>query len=88
MDKKLYIRGKAGTCWYNFTESLAYALTYKPTPEGIIYNKRIPYGAEKKQYYNTYCRKDLVSEKKPLFIYVHGPEGLTGAVYNHPVLLH
>lgn len=78
MDKKIYLRGKAGTYWYNFTEGLAYALTYKPTPKGIIYNKRIPYGGEKMQYYNTYCREDLLNEKKPLFIYVHGGGWVSG----------
>ncbi len=78
MDKKLYLRGKAGTCWYNFTESLAYALTYKPTPEGIIYNKRVSYGSEKKQYINTYCREDLKEKTKPLLIYVHGGGWVSG----------
>ncbi len=78
MDKKLYLRGKAETYWYNFTESLAYALTYKPTPDGIIYKKRIPYGSEKAQYYNTYCRKDLLNEKKPLMIYIHGGGWVSG----------
>ncbi len=78
MDKKVYLRGKVGTYWYNFTESLAYALTYKPTPPGIIYNKRIPYGSEKAQYYNTYCRKDLTGEKKPLMIYIHGGGWVSG----------
>lgn len=78
MDKKVYYRGKIGTYWYNFTESLAYALTYKPTPKNLIYTKRIPYGSGKLQYYNTYCRKDLVNTKKPLMIYIHGGGWISG----------
>ena len=78
MDKKVYYRGKAGTYWYNFTEGLAYALTYKRTPGNIIYEKHVPYGDEKRQYINTYCRKDLIKEKKPLLIYVHGGGWVSG----------
>ena len=78
MEKKVYYRGLAGTCWYNFTEALAYALTYKPTPENVIYTKRIHYGSKKPQYINTYCRKDLADVKKPLLIYVHGGGFVSG----------
>ena len=78
MDKKLYLRGRIATPWYNFCELLAYALTYRPTPKSLIYEKRIKYGAEKKQYYNTYCRKDLVGTEKPLFVYVHGGGFISG----------
>lgn len=78
MDKYVYYRGKTGTCWYNFTESLAYLITYRPTPEGITYTKRIPYGSERQQFINTYCRNDLKDVKKPLFIYIHGGGWISG----------
>lgn len=78
MNKKVYYRGRLGTCWYNFTESLAYAITYRPTPANVNYKKRIPYGKEKKQYFNTYCRKDLENTVKPLFIYIHGGGWVSG----------
>lgn len=78
MDKKVYYRGKAGTYWYNFTEGLAYALTYKPTPANLIYTPHIHYGNGKLQYFNTYCRKDLLDTKKPLMIYIHGGGWVSG----------
>ena len=78
MDKKVYLRGKAGTYWYNFTEGLAYALTYKPTPENLIYEKKLRYGSEKLQYINTYCRKDIEDKSKPLMIYIHGGGWVSG----------
>lgn len=78
MDKKVYWRGRIATPWYNFTELIAYALTYRRMPDSLVYEKRIRYGEEKQQYYNTYCRKDLVGENKPLMIYVHGGGFVSG----------
>ncbi|MBR4800593.1 MAG: alpha/beta hydrolase [Clostridia bacterium] len=78
MKKSVYLRGKIGTCWYNFTEGIAYLLTYKRTPKNLLYGRHLPYGEEKKQYLNTYCRKDLIAKSKPLFIYVHGGGWISG----------
>ena len=78
MDRKMYLRGMAGQYWYNFTEGLAYALLYRPTPKELIYEKKVPYGKEKKQYINILHRKDLEREKKPLFIYIHGGGWISG----------
>lgn len=77
MDKKVYRQGMACQLWYNFTESLAFALTYRPTPKNLIFSKKV-YGNKKLNYINTYCRKDLVSVKKPLFLYIHGGGWLSG----------
>ena len=77
MDKKLYIRGKLGQYWYNFTEALVYALTARPCPENLEYNV-IPYDEGKQNKIYTYCRKDLKTEKKPLFIYIHGGGWVSG----------
>lgn len=78
MNKKLYLRGIAANCFYNATELLALALTYRPAPKDIEYNKNIRYGKEKNNYMHTYCRKDLKDRKKPLLIYVHGGGWVSG----------
>lgn len=77
MDRKLYIHGRAGTCWYNFTECLAYIALHRPTPKNCRYF-RASYGSEKKQYINFCTRKDLEGQKKPLFIYIHGGGWISG----------
>ncbi|MEE1320497.1 MAG: alpha/beta hydrolase [Acutalibacteraceae bacterium] len=78
MDRKIYLRGMVGQCWYNFTEGLAYALLYRPIPKELIYEKKVPYGKEKKQYINILHRKDLEGKKKPVFIYIHGGGWISG----------
>ena len=78
MDKKLYMRGLVAQKWYNFTEGLVYALTVRPTPENLIYERKIKYGDEKLQYINTYCKKGTENQKKPLLIYIHGGSWLSG----------
>ena len=77
MDKKLYIRGKLGQYWYNFTEALVYALTVRPCPENLEY-KIQSYDEGKQNKIYTYCRKDLKETKKPLFIYIHGGGWVSG----------
>lgn len=77
MDKKDYIRGKAGTYWYNFTESLAYLITHRPTPESCLYRKE-KYGNEKLQFVNFCTRKDSLTDKKPVLIYIHGGGFISG----------
>ncbi|MBR3552693.1 MAG: alpha/beta hydrolase [Clostridia bacterium] len=77
MDKSVYYRGKLGTVWYNFTESLAYVALHRPTPKSCAY-RRIRYGNEKKQYINLCARKDLAAVRKPVFIYVHGGGWISG----------
>lgn len=37
MNAKRYLRGMLGQGWYNFTECLAWAITYRKTPEDWIY---------------------------------------------------
>ena len=77
MEKKVYTRGKLAQYWYNFTELLVYALTVRPCPENLEYNiTSYDNGKQNKIY--TYCRKDLKTEKKPLFIYIHGGGWLSG----------
>ncbi len=77
MDKKVYLRGKIGQYWYNFTELLVYALTVRPCPEELEYNiTSYDNGKQNKIY--TYCRKDLRDKKKPLFIYIHGGGWISG----------
>lgn len=76
-DKKVYLRGKIGTCWYNFTESLAYVALHRHTPRSCNYYK-INYGSEKRQFINICTRKDLDDRKKPAFIYVHGGGWISG----------
>ena len=78
MNKKLYLRSLAAQGWYNFTEGLVYALTVRPTPENLIYKRKISYGTDNMQYINTYCKKGTENEKKPLFIYIHGGGWLSG----------
>ncbi len=78
MNKKLYARGMVAQGWYNFTEGLVYALIARPTPKNLIYRSKIKYGEEKLQYINTYCKKGLESEKKPVLIYIHGGSWLSG----------
>lgn len=78
MNKKLYMRSLAAQGWYNFTEGLVYALTVRPTPEDLIYEKKIPYGKDNMQYINTYCKKGTEKEKKPVFVYIHGGGWLSG----------
>ena len=77
MDKKLYYRGKAGTYWYNFTESLAYAVLHRPTPDSC-FRSRVSYGGGKLQYFNICTQKDSVKAKKPVFVYVHGGGWISG----------
>ncbi len=77
MNKKVYYRGKVGTYWYNFTESLAYAVLHRPTPESC-FKSRIGYGDEKLQYFNICTRRDGVKEKKSVFIYIHGGGWISG----------
>ncbi len=77
MDKKVYIRGMAGQCWYNFTEALAYGLLYRPVPKELVYEKKVPYGKEKKQYLNIFYQKNS-DNKKPLFLYIHGGGWISG----------
>lgn len=78
MNKKLYLRGLVAQGWYNFTEGLVYALITRPTPSNLIYERKLSYGKEKMQYINTYCKKEAKTEKKPLFIYIHGGGWLSG----------
>ena len=78
MDKKVYTRGLAGQCWYNFTESFAYALLLRPTPKELTYLPKVHYGQEKKQYINIYYPTALENKKKPLFIYIHGGGWISG----------
>lgn len=75
---KLYARGIAGQLFYNSTEVVAYALTYRPIPDELIYTKRIKYGKEKLEYINTFSIKKYLSVKKPLFIYIHGGGWISG----------
>lgn len=77
MDKKVYNRGKLGQYWYNFTELLVYALTVRPCPEELEYNVSTYDNGKQNKIY-TYCRRDLVSKKKPLFIYIHGGGWISG----------
>ena len=72
----LYLRGLAGQYWYNFTETLVYGLTYKPTPENLTYHKNIKYGDDKLQYVNIYTHKDNI--KRPVMIYIHGGSWVSG----------
>ncbi len=76
-DKKVYLRGRVGTCWYNFTESLAYAVLHRHTPRSCNYFK-LSYGNEKRQFINICTRKDLNDRTKPLFIYIHGGGFISG----------
>ena len=77
MDKKLYIRGKLGQYWYNFSEVLVYALTARPCPKDLEY-KVVSYDDGKQNKIYTYCRKDLKDQKKPLFVYIHGGGWVSG----------
>ncbi len=78
MDKKVYNRGMIGQYWYNFTEALAYGITYRPAPDGLTYEGKISYGKEKQNYINLYYPRGIKNEKKPLFIYVHGGGWISG----------
>lgn len=78
MKKSIYYRGLIAQPWYNFTETLAYAITGKKIPENIIYGKKIPYGKDKHEYVNTFCLKEYEHSKKPLFIYIHGGGWISG----------
>ena len=78
MKRSVYLRGRIGTCWYNFTEGLAYLLTYQRTPKGIVYEKHVPYGKEKKQYINFYTPETQEGAKRPIVIYVHGGGWISG----------
>lgn len=78
MDKKIYLRGMIAQPWYNFTEGLAYAITGRPIPDCINYEKRVHYGEGKQEYMNTLCLKEKMSIKKPLFIYIHGGGWISG----------
>lgn len=78
MDKKIYYRGQLGTCWYNFTEALAYAITGRPIPDNVHYEKKIYYGEDKNQYMNFLCLKENLEKKKPVIIYIHGGGWVSG----------
>lgn len=78
MDKKIYYRGRIGTYWYNFTESLAWAITGRPIPENVHYEKKVHYGNDKNQYMNLLYLEDKLKAKKPLFIYIHGGGWISG----------
>ncbi len=78
MDKNLYLRAKRKQYWCNFQEVFAYAAQYRPTPSELIYEHGVKFGEGKQQYINTYCRKDLVDKKKPLFLYIHGGGWVSG----------
>lgn len=77
MNKKVYLRGKVGQYWYNFTELLVYALTARPCPKELQYNVT-RYGDESQQKIYTYFEKSSDSKKKPLFIYIHGGGWISG----------
>ncbi len=77
MDKKIYYRGMIGQVWYNFTEALALAATYRPAPKNII-TDRWNYGTNSINYIKTQCRDDLENKKKPLFLYIHGGGWISG----------
>lgn len=74
----MFLRGKIGCAWYNFTESLAWLLTYKHAPKGMTYKRHVRYGEEKRQYFNVFTREDLKDVKKPLFVYIHGGGWISG----------
>ena len=78
MKKSVYIRGKLGTVWYNFTETLAYIILHRKTPENCIYTPRVKYGPKRQQFINLCTRKDLEGEKKPLLVYIHGGGWVSG----------
>ncbi len=78
MDKKVYLRGMAGQLWYNFSEVFAYALLYRPTPKELVYEPKVFYGKEKKEYMNLSYPKNKGKEKLPLFIYIHGGGWISG----------
>lgn len=78
MNKKMYLRGLAGQIFYNSTEVLALALTYRPIPKTIEYVKNVRYGKEKNNYMFNYFLKEKKSEKKPLLIYIHGGGWISG----------
>ena len=78
MDKKVYNRGMLGQWFYNSTEILALALTYRRMPKDIDYRKKVPYANEKNTHMNILTRKDLKDVKKPLFIYIHGGGWISG----------
>lgn len=78
MNKKIYYRGLAGTAWYNFTEGLAWAITGRPVPDNVHYEKKVYYGKDKNQYMNLLCLEERLQEKKPLFIYIHGGGWISG----------
>ena len=78
MNKKMFLRGLAGQIFYNSTEVLALALTYRPVPKAIEYVKNVRYGKEKNNYMFNFCLKDKKNDKKPLFIYIHGGGWISG----------
>ena len=77
MNKKVYLRGKIGQYWYNFTELLVYMLTKRPCPADLEYHVT-SYGSGKQNKIYTYCKKSLKNNKKPLFIYIHGGGWVSG----------
>ena len=76
MKKRVYFRGKIAIGFYNFTEFLAWMLTFKRAPKGIKYERHVKYGEERKQYINYYLPAG--EEKKPLVVYVHGGGWISG----------
>ena len=63
MNKKMYLRGLAGQIFYNSTEILALALTYRPIPKTIEYVKNVRYGKEKNNYMFNYFLKDIALQR-------------------------
>lgn len=78
MKKSIYLRGKLGTCWYNFTEAFAYLALHRPTPKELEYQGKLKYGDGMHRFVNTCTRKDLKDKKQPLFLYIHGGGWISG----------
>lgn len=78
MDRKMYIRGKIGTYFYNATEVFANLIISEKLPDELIRIRKVFYGDEKMQYMNICFKKELMNVKKPLFIYIHGGGWISG----------
>ncbi len=78
MKKSVYVRGKIGMLWYNFTECFAYIALHRKTPDTLQYTPRVKYGSGRQQFLNLCTRKDTLNEKKPLFVYIHGGGWVSG----------
>ena len=89
MKKSVYIRGKLGTVWYNFTETLAYAILHRKTPESCEYTPHVKYGSGRQQFLNLCSRDwlryeafDLIEELEKYNI-PHGSFLGDGIIGNH-----